>query len=243
MLMKTQLITFVLVLGIPLCGLAQRNATSPAPVKPSSTALQPRPFNGSDPGKNSTTPSGRPYREREDLPPGGSVFRMTQPPTFADHSEAAKAVEQTLPVQLPVAQMYNASPKLPGYLDATRSASFIMMDELMPSLPPAYATSDEMIAAHTEGKRQRSEYDERLKFLYAQDWNWPEQHGFGQELVWEYTSEGETWVRHETILGRWEEGGFHYINLMSFYPVRFKDRMRPEIEYYLKELIINPYQR
>ena len=124
MLMKTQLITFILVLGIPLCGLSQRNATSPAPAKPSSTVLQPRPYNGSDPGKNSTTPSGRPYREREDLPPGGSVFRMTQPPTFADHSEAAKAVEQTLPVQLPVAQMYNASPKLPGYLDATRSASF-----------------------------------------------------------------------------------------------------------------------
>lgn len=202
-----------------------------------------RPGYGASADEVMTTPSGRPYMHRTDQPKGESVFYMSAPPTFADHSEEAKRIETEFPVMMPVVPIFNTSGKLPGYLDATRSVSFIMMDELLEELPPVYGDAFEMIDYHTEGKLSRSYNDDRLKFVYQKNWEWAEQNGRGRELVWEYTNEGETWMRHEMILGRWQEGGFHYINLMSFYPVRFKDRMRPELDHYFEQLIINDYER
>jgi hypothetical protein len=205
--------------------------------------LSPRPAgeHGKDP--NSFTPSGMPYRVREDLPKGGTVYRMDSEPTFQDHSLEAIALESELPVRIPVVPFYNVSQSLPGYLDATRRISIIMMDDLLPSIPLGFDDSAEMIASQTEGKLMRSGFDERLKFLYQQSHAWPEQEGRGEELVWEYTNEGETWVRHEVILGNWEEEGFHYVTLAVFYPVQFKDRVRPEMDYYMDHLIINDFQR
>jgi len=167
-------------------------------------------------------------------------------PTFDDHSEEGKRLENELPVALPVVPLFSHSSELPGYLDVTRRMSFIMLEVFLEEIPPMYPDGDAMLTHYANFRQHKtSKTDPGITYIEKIPRQFPSQSAKGYQHVMRYEKDGELWMRNELQLGKQQTNpdGYHYITIISFYPAIYGEKASLEINYYFDNLRINHYNK
>ena len=173
------------------------------------------------------------------------LYSFDHLPTFEDHSEEGKRLESFLPAALPVLPLYNYSEDLPGYIDMTRRISFIMMEGLVEEIPQQYEDGDAMLEFYSDWRQNvTAPADNDVVYLSLNQREYPDQNARAYQHTMRHTKNNELWIRNELQIGRYQDepSGYHYIQIISFYPAVYGEKAQNEVDYYFDNLKINSYE-
>lgn len=224
----------------------QRPASQVSTKSQTSPISNPKRTSGTNVGQGRPSSTQRPRPNPTFIDKDGKTRQGVQfgLPTFAKHPERVREIESRYPIALPVLPTFVLMDSAAVYVDQYRSLSFQTLDELLVDIHPAYGGSGEGLMAFFDERLSTSQ--ENLELILQRTREYPDQNATGKEFIYFYTSdaneEEKVWVRHVLSIGRYEDEGFHYIQMVCHYPEKFNEGIRPEVEYYFDNLVINDYR-